>query len=166
MKKNRTKYRNNYSNFFLDKKNLIQKLKYFKNNLSKSFILIDLLLLVIFKLNIALSQSINKKRYLISQPSLIKLKIEKSGNHKVYASKNYDWCESIIIPNEISINEEIQTQVKSEYNFVRTNNEIILKWNNPLNTTSCLFRDCTSITEIDLSNFDDSQLVKMQTMFF
>ena len=114
MNKNQTKYRNNYSNFFLDKKNLIQKGKIFKNNISKSLILIDLLLLITIKLNIALSQSINKKRYLISQPSLIKLKTEKSGNHKVYASRNYDWCEPIVIPDEIYINEEIQTPVKSE----------------------------------------------------
>ena len=119
------------------------------------------------KLNIVSSfQLKNKKRYIMSQSSSIKLKIENSGNQKIYSSNTYSTCESIVSPDEIYINGENQIEIKSLYNFENNNNnEIILKWNNPLSSTSCIFKDCTSITEIDLSNFDDSQLIKMQYMF-
>ena len=148
--------------FFLYKKNFFQKRKYFKSKKSKALLLIEILLLVI-KINLILSQS--KKRYIMSQSSSIKLKIENSGNQRIYSHGNYEYCYPVIIPDEIYINGENQTEIKSEYYFEQDDNEIILIWYNPLVTTACMFRDCTSITEIDLSNFDDSQLISMFYMF-
>ena len=155
MDKKRINYKNNYFDYFLVKKNNIQK-KYIGINISKYLILIELLILNSMKLiKVSSFQYINKKRYIMSQSSSIKLKIENSGNQKIYSSNTYSTCESIVSPDEIYINGENQTVIKNEYYFEDNNNEIILKWNNPLSSTSCMFKDCTSITEIDLSNFDD-----------
>ena len=131
----------------------------------KNILLIKMLLLISINSNLILSLSINKKRNIILQSSSIKLKIEKSGKQKIYSNQTYANCESVIIPDEIYINGENQTKIKYEYNFQLNNNEITLIWYNPLKYTNCMFRDCTTITEIDLSNFDDSQLTQMKYMF-
>ena len=131
----------------------------------KNLLLIKMLLLISINSNLILSLSINKKRNIILQSSSIKLKIENSGNQKIYFNQTYANCEVVIIPDEIYINGENQTKIKYEYNFQLNNNEITLIWYNPLKYTNCMFRDCTTITEIDLSNFDDSQLTQMKYMF-
>ena len=158
--------KNNSFDYFLVKKNIIQK-KYIGINISKYLLLIELLILNSMKLNIVSSfQLKNKKRYIMSQSSSIKLKIENSGNQKIFSNiTTYSSCKPLISPDEIYINGENQSEIKNIYNFENNNNEITLIWYNPLNNTSCMFKDCTSITEIDLSNFDDSQLIKMQYMF-
>ena len=151
----------------LYKKIIFKKRINFKIILSKSLLLIELLLLMLMfiKLNLISSQSINKKRNIMSQSSSIKLKIENSGNQKIYSNGTYEYCYPVVAPDEIYINGENQTVIKNEYYFENNNNEIILVWYNPLEYTTCMFRDCTSITEIDLSNFDDSQLTQMFYMF-
>ena len=159
------KIKNDKINFFNIFINKFQKRKYLKCKISKALLLIEILLLSVIKLNIISSKSINKKRYIMSQSSSIKLKIENSGNQIIYSIGTYQWCYPVIIPDEIYINGENKTEIKNEYNFEYNNNEIILVWYNSLESTTCMFRDCTSITEIDLSNFDDSQLIKMQYMF-
>ena len=138
---------------------MLPKRKYFIINISKSLLLIEFLLLTSVELNL------NKKRNILSQSSSIKLKIENSGEQTIYSSGTYDWCNPVIIPDEIIINGENQSEIKNKYNFDDINNEIILIWHNALQSTTCMFRDCSSITEIDLSNFDDSQLIQMQYMF-
>ena len=77
-----------------------------KIKVSKILLLIEMLLLTGIKLNIASSQSINKKRYIISQSSSIKLKIESSGNQKIYYNETRNDCSRVITPNEIYINGE------------------------------------------------------------
>ena len=157
--------KNNFWIFSPYKNNVFKKRINFKINISKSLLLIELLLLMVIKLNLISSQSINKKRNIISQSSSIKLKIENSGNRKIYSNGTYDYCYPVVAPDEIYINGENQTEIKYEYNFQLNNNEITLIWYNPLKYTNCMFRDCTAITAIDLSNFDDSQLTQMKYMF-
>ena len=102
----------------------------------------------------------------MSQSSSIKLKIENSGEQKIFFNGNFVWCNPVTFPDEININGENQSEINSEYYFENNNNEITLTWNNALQSTTCMFRDCTSITEIDLSNFDDTDLFQMQYMFY
>ena len=126
----------------LYKKIIFKKRINFKIILSKSLLLIELLLLMLMfiKLNLISSQSINKKRNIMSQSSSIKLKIENSGNQKVYFNGTYEWCYPVVAPDEIYINGENQTVIKNEYYFEDNNNEIILVWYNSLESTSCMFR--------------------------
>ena len=161
----RKENKDNFLIYFLYKKDVAQTRKYLKKNLIKTLFLIEILILTIIKINLISPLTINTKRCIIFQNSLIKLKIENSGRQKIYSNGNYQYCNPVIIPDEIYINGENQNEIKNEYNFENNNNEIILKWYNPLEYTTCMFRDCTSITEIDLSNFDDSKLTQMQFMF-
>ena len=101
----------NLMNFFIK---MFKKIEYFKIKKSKALLLIEMLLLVI-KINLISSQS--KKRYIMSQSSSIKLKIENSGNQKIYSNGIYEWCNPVVIPDEIYINEEKQIEMKSEYYF-------------------------------------------------
>ena len=81
----------------------------------KNLLLIKMLLLISINSNLILSLSINKKRNIILQSSSIKLKIEKSRNQKIYSNKTYSTCESVIIPDEIYINGENQTEIKNDF---------------------------------------------------
>ena len=124
------------------------------------FFLIKLTTITSFLLNLN-----NKKRSLIVFISSIKLKIDASGENIIFFGDSFKWCTPFKTPDEIYINGENQTEIKNKYSFDNTNNEIILNWYNPLETTNCMFRDCNKITEIDLSNFDDSNLLTMHYMF-
>ena len=154
--------KNNFLNLSKYKKNWLQKRKYFRNNILKYLLLIKLLLLI----GIKTTQSINKKRNIFSLYSSIKLKIENSGDQKVYSNGTYLYCHPVIIPDEIYINGKNQTEIKNEYFFENSDNQIILIWHNALQSTTCMFRECFSITEIDLLDFDDSQLIQMFYMFY
>ena len=134
----------------------------FKINISKSLFLTEIFLLMNLKINLMLSKSI----YLISQISSIKLKIENSGAHKILFDDYCEWCNPIKLPDEIYINGINQSEIQYQYNFEHINNEIILIWHYPLEYRDCMFRGCSTITEIDLSNFDDSQLSLMHFMFY
>ena len=166
MNNNKIKYKEKFfSCFSFDKNNLFQKREYFKINSSKPLLIIELFFLIEIIINIALTKSLNDKRNIISHYSSIKLKIENSGVQKIFFSGTYEWCDYDITPDEIYINGVNQSEIKSEYNFEQNNNEITLIWHNLLRHSTCMFRDCTSITEIDLSNFDDSELIHMHYMF-
>ena len=160
------KYKNHFFIFFAYIQNFIQRRKYFKKNISKFLLLFEILLIIVIKLNFISSQLINNKRNIMVQSSSIKLKIENSGNQIIFFNGSFIWCNPVTYPDEIKINGEKQIEIKNEYYFEHNNNVITLTWNNALQSTTCMFNDCTSITEIDLSNFEDSQLTQMQYMFY
>ena len=150
------------------KNNQIKAIKHFLLKKSKS-LLFSLLILLIIKLSTITSKLINfknKKRYLsIVHISSIKLKIDESGENIIFFNGTFKWCDAFKYPDEIYINRENQSIIMNSYNLSINNSEIILKWHNPLENTNCMFRDCNKITEIDLSNFDDSKLQRMHYMF-
>ena len=47
MDKNKIKYKNNFLNFFQEKNNIIQKVKFFRISKQKSFLLIELLIMTL-----------------------------------------------------------------------------------------------------------------------
>ena len=75
-------------------------------------------------------------------------------------------------PNIVTINNIrnlTDSQVTNIHYFnclENTINNITLIWNEPINSTDSLFRGCNSITEIDLSHFDTSQVTAMNSMFY
>ena len=96
--------------------------------------------------------------------SFITLKIKESGNHKLFGSELYN---NFInnIPDEIYIN-NITITIITNINYLAEENSIIkLLWYNQINSSAYLFQGCSSISEIDLSNFDTSQITDMSSMF-
>ena len=95
--------------------------------------------------------------------SFITLKIRGAGNKKVFSSDSKFSLNNY--PSEVYINEVKQNEVKSTYEFNQINNFVKLIWNNTIYDSSYMFYDCSEITEIDLSNFNTSQIKYMNSMF-
>ena len=94
--------------------------------------------------------------------SNITLKIKGIGNKNVFYSNfsnsNY--------PNIIYINGIKQSKITSNYYFNLTDNYVKLIWNDSINNCEKMFCGCSSINEIDLSNFDTSEITNMYGIFY
>ena len=95
--------------------------------------------------------------------SNITLKISGTGNKNILTSDNN--FNSSYYPNIVYINGEQQDTIKNNYYFNQTDNIAVLIWNNSINYCKCMFIGCTDITEIDVSNFDSSEVTNMASMF-
>ena len=131
---------------------LIYEIIIYKNPKKVSSSIINLLLI---KILIFISLFIKSNHY-----PYITLKTNQTGNLKIF-SKSYEayW------PNEVWINDIIQTGVKNEYYINNSNDIIKLVWHSRRISISEYFTDCSNITEIDFSNFDASTLSQMISVF-
>ena len=100
-----------------------------------------------------------------SKISTIKIKIEKSGINSIFYSGKYQWCQQVTYPDEVYINDKNQNDVKDKYDLQKNNNIILLKWNKILDNIGCMFKECISITEVDFSEFDSSEINAMNFLF-
>ena len=103
--------------------------------------------------------------YLIFQLSIsnITLKIKGKGYNKIFSS--YEGFQNYYYPSEIYINGNKQKNINHTYYFNDTHNYVELIWNNGINNSDYIFYKCLNITEIDLSNFNTSQVTSMNHMF-
>ena len=92
--------------------------------------------------------------------SKITLKIKGRGNSLILGSSFLN----SYYPSEVYLNSE-QKAVNNSYNFINDTNIVELIWNNNIEKCEYMFDGCKNITEIDLSNFDTSQVSKMRNMF-
>ena len=91
--------------------------------------------------------------------SFITLRTNKTGYIQIISNQFND------LPNEVIINDIVFPAEKGYY-LNDSENIIILRWNNNLNTTTLnIFKGCSNITEIDLSYFDTSYIKDMSEMF-
>ena len=97
--------------------------------------------------------------------SSIHIIINKEGNSQIFSHSK---CSenSFINPDKIYINGDEKTNIKNDYDLVDTINNITLFWNNEINSTACLFSGCKDISEIDLSDFNSSELMFIHGMFW
>ena len=93
----------------------------------------------------------------------ITLKIRGIGNK--YLLDSYNKFQRKYYPNIIYINGERQSTINNSYNFNQTDNIVELIWFNAIDNGNCMFFGCSDITEIDLSNFDTSNVTYMGSMF-
>ena len=100
----------------------------------------------------------NNNEIILSFSSYITLKINRTGLTSILNS-------GLNIPDEIYINGNNQSLITTQYDLNQTDNIIKLVWNRQLITCYNMFNGCTNIIEIDLSNFDSSQVEKMSSMF-
>ena len=107
---------------------------------------------------------VNNKVSLIEYNSYnITLNIRGIGNKNIFSS-NYEF-KSEYYPDEVYINGYKQNDVTPIYDLNQTDNFIELIWHNLINSSDHMFYECSAITEIDLSNFDTSNITNMQGMF-
>ena len=67
--------------------------------------------------------------------------------------------------SQTTINGNTQSDNKNAYDFIEENNNITLIWNYPIMNCNYMFYSCSDIVEIDLSQFDASQVNSMESMF-
>ena len=100
-----------------------------------------------------------------TQYSNITLRVNKSGNIKILGINSYN-SKEFPKPNIIYINGIMQNGTfKTSYKLNETENYITLIWNKNLITTSNMFEECSDIIEINLSNFNTSEVTDMRYMF-
>ena len=68
-------------------------------------------------------------------------------------------------PQKIYINEQIQTDITYHYNFTKAKNTVLLIWENIIYDFIEMFNKSHDIIEMDLSNFDSSEIRDMNYMF-
>ena len=93
--------------------------------------------------------------------SNITLKIEGPGFKSILSSS----FNSSNYPDIIYINGNQNYTISNTYFFDEINNTVDLIWNNTIDSCSYMFSGWNDITEIDLSNFDTSNVINMDHMF-
>ena len=98
-------------------------------------------------------------RILIHYDSEIHLIIQGNGNQNIL---NNDF---IYEPSEVIVNGYSNNSCKKKCYFLENINNITLKFSEQIDSLECMFKGLENILEIDLSNFDVSQVTRMQEMF-
>ena len=147
-------------------KNKEEKGKYNNNGFLKIFrIKKSIKYILIINIIKQISSKINYHENILLNSSEIILKINNTGMNNIlsnYYIGAYHSCPSLIYLN----NNTIQNLGDCTQINIDTPGSIVkLVWNNPLNSSQCLFCFCSNITEIKFLNFDTSSLTDMQETF-
>ena len=160
---------NYYTDDSKENNNFCENLKYKKkvknNRIKFNRIYIIYFYSIIFKIIFILQfiKCINRKIELAY--SLINLKIIGNGTINIFSNNyNGDKPKTIIINNLTKYNNSEVNKYYNFSNFESDINNITLIWETPPSSTSNLFKNCKNIIEIDLSNFDSSQVNNMEYM--
>ena len=102
------------------------------------------------------------KYILFSELNQIILKIKGNGNISIINS-NYNFKPSSYYLNEDS---NPKTFTNSSIELINIENEVKLIFSNFINTCNSMFKGCSQIIEIDLSNFDSSNVKSINYIFY
>ena len=116
----------------------------------------------IILLNLFNTIFVNNRIHLIEYN--ITLKIKGTGTKYIFSSNSKFPNESY--PDEVYINGDKQNNVSYSYNFNQIDNNVGLVWYNLISNCDNMFRGCSSITEIDFSNFNTSNVDNMESFFY
>ena len=108
------------------------------------------------------------KYLLLSNDSYITFKINTNELKLFFPYDKKLACKHLTLPDIFEANEANYTDISINYTVNQiTKKEVKLIWknNNQPKSTECLFEKCYYFTEIDLSNFDSSQVTSMYKMF-
>ena len=106
----------------------------------------------------------HKIHFIDSYFSNITLKVKGPGNNIIFWSNTQEFSPNYY-PNLIYINDIQQNIINHSFYFNETENKVKLVWNNSITNCKNMFKNCPSILEIDLSEFDNSKVIEMYNMF-
>ena len=127
------------------------KIKNILNNNISSILLLYCFLVLFFP-------SLSKKANVLLLSNEIIIKINGTGNQAIIDSRVQE-------PSQIYLNNVSQSDMHTVYNLDKEPNEIRIVWNSPIKSCNSMFYDFKNIIEVDLSNFDASQVTDMSNMF-
>ena len=128
------------------------------------FSLININIFIILSLisNIlCIESNLNKQRNLQSSYSQITLRINGKGTNQILYNNFRP------MPDYLEVN-----SIKTNFNYIinnlqyQENNKIVMRWNNILTSCENMFYGLSNITQIELNNFDFSEVTSMKGMFF
>jgi len=129
-----------------------------KRRIINNYTLQDLLLLLkIIFVNLITIKNI---RNLNNYDSIIHLVIKGSGNQKLLSS-SFDKE-----PSEVLVNEIKDNSCKKTCNLQGDINNVTIRFKNKIKSCYSMFYELSNISEIDLSNFDFSEVTTMEKMFY
>ena len=139
--------------FQINEKVFIDNLYYKEHQMKMLSILI---IMLFYLIQISDEKNIkNSYKYLMNL-NQIKLSIKGQGTGKVINS---------ITPNSIIYDDSEKTFSSSQINLNYDTNIIILKYSSSVTSCTSMFQGCNQITEIDLTDFDSSQVQNINYMF-
>ena len=103
--------------------------------------------------------------FYIQYSSEITLNIKGIGYYDKFGSIISSHFDNINNLNELYINREKQDLTDDKYYFNKTDNFVKLIWDDNITNCRNMFSRCENISEIDLSNFNSSQVRDMSHMF-
>ena len=114
---------------------------------------------------------IKSNKFNLYNISKITLKIKGTGYKNVLGvyndnPSNVNSFQKEYYPNLIKINGNEQNDITYKYDFKQTDNFVELIWNNNINNCENMFRNCYDIIEMDLSDFNTSEVTTMRWMFY
>ena len=118
-------------------------------------ILSILIIMLFYLIQISDETNIKSSYKFLMNLNQIKLSIKGQGTGKVI---NSGAANSIIY-------DDLEIAFSSNINLKYDTNIIILKFSSSLSSCASMFQGCNQITEIDLTNFDSSQVQNMDYMF-
>ena len=184
----RLNYKNNHKIIFLLNDNKLSKSKkakdriVMKNNskkeklmnekekdiIKKNILLMNHTKLFKFIFIIGLIRILSSDRIfsIYSRFSKITLTIKGEGNKKIlgYGHHTY-YFDNSGYPNEIHINGFNQSSITHTYSFTEEENIVELIWKENINNCSCMFYECSDITEINFFYFNSSEVKRIDRMF-
>ena len=115
----------------------------------------------VIALYLIFSSQIIQSNYRIIESTLssINLKVNGTGDIKIFGDSYVNK------PDIVIVNNENKTEITNTYHLENDFNNIILIWDKAPNTSRSMFADCNRLNEIDLSNFDTSEVTDMSSMF-
>ena len=99
------------------------------------------------------------------QNSKITLKIKGIGWSNIFPKSRSNTFEGINYLKEVYINLNKQDSIDYKYYFNQTDNIVELEWYDNITDCKYMFIYCYNITEINMSNFNTSQVTTMENMF-
>ena len=97
--------------------------------------------------------------------SKIYLKIKGEGENTILSNDKYTNFKGINFLKDVFINGDKQETNKFSYYFNQTDNFVELIFDDNINDCRYMLYNCTNITEINLSNFNTSNVTNMEGMF-
>ena len=113
-----------------------------------------------FLLNCFLPLSLSYKTRKLYSNSIVNVFIKNQGNNKIISS-NFQTSPDTILINTMSVDPKT-----TSYKFTTSNNKVQLIWDNQLTNCSHMFSGCKTITGLDFSEFNSSNVVDMNQMFY
>ena len=163
IKKDIKNLNNNYN------KTKLKQIKKRKNNnnyiktTNRIFIIINLILFIIICL---IKSNILFDLFSIQYSSKITLKIKGIGDSYILENDTNSKFTGLYYLKEVKINGIKQNKIEYKYYFNLEDNIVELIWDDNINNCNNLFRKCSNITEINLSDFNTSKVTSMSSMFY